>query len=202
MKGLILKDLLVIKSQFVSFLFFIAIYAVISFTSENEMLNACIALLAGILPISALAYDERANWDRYALTMPVTRAQIVVSKYLLGLLLIAAALALNTGLGLLHGRQDLFSSFSKALLWAGTSMIYIAVIFPMTFKFGSEKARIAMFLCIFIPIGLVMLLPEGSMASIQETHVEAFLNLLPLIALGVLFLSMWLSVCIYRKKEL
>ncbi len=40
-------------------------------------------MLALMMPITTLAYDERSKWDRYAAMLPYSPEQIVWSKYLL-----------------------------------------------------------------------------------------------------------------------
>ena len=42
-------------------------------------------LLCGMIPVTLLAYDERSHWDQYALTLPVSRKEIVTGKYLIGI---------------------------------------------------------------------------------------------------------------------
>ena len=88
MKGLLMKDLLNLKRQGGIILLVLAMYGLFAFSSGmSEVLGSMICVFGAMLPVTALAYDERAKWDKYALTMPVTRRQMVLSKYLLGLLL-------------------------------------------------------------------------------------------------------------------
>jgi ABC-type transport system involved in multi-copper enzyme maturation permease subunit len=87
MKGLILKDLFNLKTQFRFYLFFILIFALMSFTGmDMNTLGGVIALVCAMLPITALGLDEKNNWDKYALTLPVVRKDLVLSKYTLGLI--------------------------------------------------------------------------------------------------------------------
>ena len=74
MWGLIVKDLKNLKTQAKLFLVIAAVYLLFGIQSGNfMMLGGFAILLAAILPVTALAYDERSKWERYALTMPVTR---------------------------------------------------------------------------------------------------------------------------------
>ena len=49
-----------------------------------------------MLPISALGYDERCKWERYALSMPLRKKDLFFSKLLLGVLAIASGAAIQT----------------------------------------------------------------------------------------------------------
>lgn len=48
------------------------------------MLGSVAMLLLAMLPISALGYDERCKWERYALSMPLQKKDLFFSKLLLG----------------------------------------------------------------------------------------------------------------------
>ena len=45
-----------------------------------------------MLMFTAMSYDEMANFDKYALTLPVTRADLVRTKYVLLVLLFGAGM--------------------------------------------------------------------------------------------------------------
>ena len=93
MTGLILKDLLNLKKQGKVYLILIIFYFAIGLVNENSsMFASMMTMVAVLIPITAMAYDERCKWDRYALTMPVSRKDMVMSKYLLGLIFMTAAL--------------------------------------------------------------------------------------------------------------
>ncbi len=93
MKGLILKDLLNLRKQARIILLFVGFYFVLGMINQSgDSFGGVVALLFAMLAVTAMAYDERAGWDKYALTMPVSRRDLVVSKYLLGVLLSLAGL--------------------------------------------------------------------------------------------------------------
>ena len=85
MKGLLLKDFYMLKNL-KAFILFMAIFLFVStFSEENMFMLFYPCVLSGIIPVSLLGYDERSKWDKYSLTLPYTRAQIVSAKYLMGL---------------------------------------------------------------------------------------------------------------------
>ena len=48
-------------------------------------MSAFAVMYAAMLPMTALAYDERSKWDTLAAMMPYSTGALVLSKYLLGI---------------------------------------------------------------------------------------------------------------------
>ena len=59
------------------------------------MLGGVLAVLAAMMPVTAFSFDEKAKWDKYALSMPVSRRDLVLSKYIFGLGFCVLAFAVN-----------------------------------------------------------------------------------------------------------
>ena len=71
MSGLLLKDLLNLKHQGRIYLLIIAVYAVLAFFQQDASFLVWITVFLSMMSVvNAMAYDENARWDRYALTMP------------------------------------------------------------------------------------------------------------------------------------
>ena len=80
MKGLLLKDLVNLGKQARSLLLILVFYFVFAlFGEDRTIFGGIISILMFMMVITSLAYDERAKWDRYALTMPVSRSLMVLS---------------------------------------------------------------------------------------------------------------------------
>ena len=93
MKGLVFKDLLLMKKMnkkviFVMYFFVIAI----SFFGENEvysiMSSAFFSLFIGMHLMMTMTYDGLTSWKQYESTLPLSKYQIIFSKYLTSLLLV------------------------------------------------------------------------------------------------------------------
>ena len=88
MKGLIFKDLFLLRGLWRNYLPMILIYAVISaISSSASILITLLCILIILIPTTTFTYDEAAKWDTLALTMPVRRSQIVGAKYLVSLII-------------------------------------------------------------------------------------------------------------------
>ena len=153
MKGMLYKDLINLKQQRKSWLLIIALYAFISVMQNNMQFSfSMVAVLSVLVPISLCSYDGRCGWDKYVLTMPLNRVEVVLAKYLFCfaslavLLLLPVALAWYLGTGL----AELCVTVAVNLLMC---MLLQGVLLVSLFKFGTEKASAV----VFIPIAVVFL---------------------------------------------
>lgn len=199
MKGLLLKDLLNLKQMARVWSLLLAVFIVIGFAQRSPAyVGGMLMMLTLLLPMNALAYDENAKWDRYALTMPFSRRDLVMSKYLLAVLGAAATSAITLLCGLVMG----FSA-AEALWMTGLFLALgiglSAVILPVLFRFGVQKGRMLMLLLVLLPMALAALLPDLS-ASLGGLSGVSLLWLLPLAA-AALAASCWISARIYEGKE-
>ena len=202
MRGLILKDLINLKST-AKFVFALTAFFAVFIIATGEMgsYSGMIMIFGAMLPITALSLDERAKWDRYALTMPVKRSTVVIAKYLLGLILLAMALVIDILLSLL-ARVPLNMEFLMemgALLLIGC--VFLSITMPLMLWLGAEKGRIAMILMTALIAGGSFALYGAGIASLQDVSFEQALFYAPLAVAALFVLSMLISIAIYRKKE-
>lgn len=198
MKGLLLKDLKTLGAQAKVLFLLLAFYLVFSVAQRDySMLSVMVSVFGAILPITALAYDERGKWERYALTMPISRRDLVLSKYLLGLLLLGGGFLLSVACQLLGG-AGVLSAVVSALQSLSIGALMLSATLLASFRFGVEKGRFVMMLAVFLPSAVV--LSVGRLAS-AALWVERLLNLLPVIAAAALLLSAMMAVRIYAKRE-
>ena len=85
MKGLLRKDVYVLFQASRAQLLIVLLFLVISMTMNNTLIAYMLALYAAMMPITVISLDERSRFDRFALALPWSRAQIVLSKYALSL---------------------------------------------------------------------------------------------------------------------
>lgn len=202
MTGLILKDFLNLKRHSKIYFILIIFYFILGIANEDfAMFGSMITVLAAILPITSIAYDEKNNWDRYALTMPISRKDLVLSRYILGVIFLFSAFVITVPLNLILGSSSFFENIiaSSAILAVG--IILMAVIFPVLFKYGVEKGRIFMMLVLFAPTGFIVLLSRLGFTLPDAEAAKVLLYFLPVIAAAAFAVSILISVSIYRKKE-
>ncbi len=95
MVGLILKDLMTIQRQMKAQAFVLLFLLVMAiFMQQSAMLLAVIVFIVTIQAITVLSYDEHSKWDKYANTLPISKADIVFSKYILSVMLMIIGLVM------------------------------------------------------------------------------------------------------------
>ncbi len=203
MKGLILKDIYNLKRQYKVLLLLFVFYTLFSlFTGDAGFLTGVLSLMMVMLTITTLAYDERSKWEKYALTMPVSRTDLVLGKYLLGLLLSVIAFVFNLIFMLATQANQKTEALPTAAATLGISLFFLCAILPVLFKFGVEKGRMLMMLILFVPTGIILLLSKTELPSINEE----FMRLLPYLCIVFMvilaYVSVQVSLAIYRKKEM
>lgn len=216
MKGLILKDIINLKKNFRIFGLLSVLYIVLAITSKDTgFFSSVITMLFAILTLSLFSYDDLAKWDIYALTMPVSREDMVSSKYIMLILLTLFGTVFSSivtmGINIALKSDSLFTSVSNAFVGAFVVIILYSFVFPFIIKLGVDKARIIFFVSIIIPFVVVSSIsafmkeetseiPGGLIAAMDFlSHYSGIV--LPIIALAVLYLSYRISVVIYRKKD-
>ena len=206
MKGLLLKDFYMLKNLRAFILFMVIFLIVSAFSSENMFMLFYPCVLAGIIPVSLLGYDERSKWDKYSLALPYTREQIVSAKYLMGLiiqltvLLFAAITQIfymkNNGGFNGQGFLILFSTLSALSFF--TSSISL----PFMFKWGVEKGRMVYYIMIGLACGSSVLVADMFTENIIPTDTATVtFPILVLISIAIFALSWYLSIIFFRKRE-
>ena len=202
MTGLILKDILNLKKQAKVYLLLVIFYFAIGVVNENSsMFSSMMTMVAVMIPITAMSYDERSKWDRYALTMPISRASIVVSRYLLGVIFLIIAYVLSILVNMVFSRLYTTENILINIASLSAGITIMSAIFPILFKFGVEKGRILMMLVLFVPIAFVAIASKLGISMPDEETIKSFIYLSPIIAAVIFLVSIYISLSIYKKKE-
>lgn len=208
MKGLILKDLYMTRKYFRNYLFILILFLGLSFSSSENLFTVFYpGLLATMIPVNLLAYDERSHWDIYCGTLPVSRDMVVSAKYLMELMLLGGVYLLTMAVQAVRmvvNQEFVWQTFLvlASLLW----MVYLfagSITLPFMFKLGVEKGRMAYYVMIGVICGGAaisgMAFSDGLQANISF---GAALLVGCVFAAAVFALSWYLSIVFYRKREL
>ena len=160
MKGLLLKDWYMMVKYCKAWMLILAVMMGASAFSEKPMLFLMYpVMLAGLTAVTLIAYDERSGWTTLSRAMPYSKAQLVSVKYIVTLLLLAMAAVLavvgqlvRAGTG--AGNAGSMGGILGMLLSAG--LVTPAVLLPLVFRFGVEKARILYGIVLGLVIGCMI----------------------------------------------
>lgn len=201
MKGLLIKDLLNVKNQAKIYILLLLLYLGFSLLTQNfYFASSMLILLSVILVINTFAYDEKAKWDKYALTMNCQRKHLVLEKYVLSICLMIIGFFLSLSLSFFVNSQDRKEVILVSLLVLAVGIFILSLVLPILFKFGVEKGRLLMMLIILIPSVLVGLLNFENI-FFSSTLITYLPILIPIATILILLLSVLVSLSIYSKKE-
>ena len=222
MKGLIKKDLYNLASYKTTLIIFVC-FCVFGFatTESVSIIPILMCTIIGMISLSTFNYDASSKSDKFILSLPLTRKEIVLSKYVLAIL----SVFLGAILGFLFSilavfclniiRPDHVISLNVQSLFISTigGMFGISFIqsiqIPCVYKWGAEKGRIQMFLVIFAIILLIVVLSFWFMnmgISMDEKQIESFFHTYGIFLLLFLMIVMYtisyqISYRIFQKKD-
>ena len=204
MIGLILKDLFTLTRQALMYIVFIAVFSLM----PGYNMASFAVIMACMMPMTALAYDERSHWDRLAASMPYTTAQLVLSKYLMGLILMLCSVALGLIAlplqRLVNPDVSLQELMSVSLGALGAGMLIQGVLLPVMFRFGTEKARLFMLVlmgAVFAGIAALSQAQDALRGFMEGMNGGAVAAVLAGLAATVYLVSMPLSIRAYRRRN-
>lgn len=209
MKGLLLKDLYMMRYYCKSYLLITFLFLAISLTDNGSSMFFAFfpALICGMIPVNLLAYDERSHFLQYGATLPYTKSQIVSSKYLVGLFVQIAVILLSAiaqGIKLtVKGKFEPAEFFILIISMFIISTLASSISLPFIFKFGVEKGRIAYYVMIGFVCGASVIFSNIFGKNLLSTFSENIL-LFVLSGLGILlYIASWyLSIMFFKKREL
>ena len=217
MTGLILKDFLILRRTLRSYLLILAIYVAVAFLGywSASFVGGFMMVMVAMLPMNVFAYDKQAQWDVYGLSLPVGRTKTVAARYLAVLIMFTASAVLTTVLGVvltIAGRME--ESLGEYLLACAIcvvmSMLVNAMMLPILYKFGPERARIMFFgvMGVITLAGVVFLIPLGGLDWLKSLDAPLLEQAAALPAaataagLVLLALSFLLSRHFYGSKDI
>lgn len=220
-KGLMIKDLLQLKNYKKTLLAFLFIFIFIAISQGGideaaNMLIIMITLGFSMVAMGTFNYDELAKADKYILTFPVTRKEVVRAKYMLvGIAtLVGAILGAIITIILTLAIKKCLPNFADTAMLAIGSIFGISLVvsfqIPCIIKSGAEKGRIQMFIIIAIVAfalgGLLSLLEHIGIFNEGFVYAKVFETIAPVLLLVLTTIMYSISYQIacrfYEKKEM
>lgn len=214
MKSLVLKDLFNIghnaKSMFFMLLFFACI------TIPQGGVEACIVasgILCSMMVITTFSFDDQSKWTKYAMIMPVSKKNYVISKFVVLAIFSLIGVLIGTILGTIGGLlmhkissiSSLFTSLGAAAVGFVIAEVLGSVSIPLLFKFGAEKARMMTLIAFVVPLiicyGAYQLLTALGVSFTSQVII-VLLCCTPVIAVVWNYFMYKISYWIFNNKEL
>lgn len=216
MLGLIEKDMRLTFARKQTLLIFFIMAVVMGISMDGSFIIEYLTMLAAIISIGTISFDEYDNGFAFLMTLPFDRKTYVREKYLFCLMMSAAAWCIGAVLYFIGNtvrRSGVNLMEELPMLIAFIPVMYLssAIMIPVQLKYGSEKSRIALFIlfgCIAVVIFGVKPFFSGTENPITGL-IQTIENLSPAIVLLTVIavcalascVSYMLSIRIMEKKE-
>ena len=160
MKGLLIKDLNLMKNM-LRVMIAIIVFSVV-FSTLGENLFFCmgyVSVFVALFSVSTISYDEYDNGFAYLFSFPFERKHYVQEKYLFGLGMIIAGVFVSavTSFAISEFKGQLVTApewIAVSVASMCMAIFMISLVLPAHIKYGSEKGRVAM-IVIFLVVGVI-----------------------------------------------
>ena len=221
-KGLLKKDLYNLATYKTSLIIIILFFGIaIIGTDAVTIAPTVICAIVGMISLSTFSYDEMSKSNRYILTLPTNRKELVREKYILaigatilgGILGMVLTIIVVNIMNYLRPENIINLDYQSLIIATMGGIFAISFIqsvqIPSMYKWGAEKGRIQMFILFFaiiaIVVGIGFLIAKANF-NIDMEMLKDFINKFGLIFLVVLMIVMYyvsyrISYKIYKNKE-
>ncbi len=209
MIGFIKKDLCTLKGSFKIYAVIFVIYIIMAFQGEMNI-SGLPTFFSSVLILTSFSYDSYNNWDSYAVCLPNGRKNAVRAKYLANIvlcLIVSVILTIISSIiSYMTTNTVVIGDIVKPIIIVNfVTFLFQAIMFPIIYKLGIEKARVIIFLVIM----LIALMGGAFLKYVNFNYLgnaynilkEYWLILVISSSFIILFISYIISQRIYQKKE-
>lgn len=212
MKGLFTKDWLTIQKKYglTRLMINIAIMAALMLVLEDmgalfiSFLLIPLEIMSIIITLATC--DEQWKWAKYAISLPVTKTQIVSSRYQFAILLSLAGLVVSLAVNTISYFSYPMYAYGFYLFVAfgsfAVTLLFIALILPSNYSMGVNAG----FVMMLVLLGVILLLGfwssknENAIIMSVVNHFELWMGLAAVTVIVICLFSYILSVAFFKKK--
>lgn len=181
MKGLLIKDFRLLKSQIYFLLIVMGCVIVFMMNGSEGFGVAYVCSMTALLSLTTVSYDEYENGCVFLFTLPITKKDYVKEKYLFAGILLMIGLAISMIMWCITAMVktgnivwDDWMSYCIGGVTAGLLMVAIAL--PAQLKFGPERGRIALVTIVLLVVALGILMQEFAEGTKVAQNAKCILN--------------------------
>ena len=208
MKGVLLKDLYIAKSGIVIALVCLFVLAFgFSFLLDVSSVLMLAPAISTIAVYNSITSDASSKWNKNVITMPVSRDQIIGTKYILYILLSAAGIIVVLAalgiLSLLGAAVTVYALLFNTSIGVSVALLAGGISLPCVYFFDPEKSQIV-FLVSFIASSWIitaLVLLINLFMPVKDNTLLAFYIVLA-ISFAWFVVSYKIAAVVYRKRDI
>ena len=211
MLGLLYKDFYTAKKELMLTGFMALVFLLYNLViGQKEMLGPSIGVLVSVgsmVPTYSIHYDKVNGWNKFVCASPISRTQVVLSKYISGMfsvVLMNLLIVVNN-----------WAAGSPLPVWSYPLFLCLtlfiqAVVIPVCLKLGQNMVVVVFMLMVFLPIAILFGLNRLGIwtdAGIQsafdflQQNTMVLVTVGSIVAVALYILSFFLTLYFYKKME-
>ena len=220
MKGLLIKDFMLLKNQKSFFIVILVMAVCFSGTGmDSSFLVSYLTFMFSLFTVSLISYDEYENGYSYLFTLPVSRKDYVREKYCFGGILSLGSWCVGVLLTIV---SQLLLHASETMEWTQwwittavclcVSWLFLAIMLPIRLKFEGEKGRLVLpimagaifcgvFLISKVDKFLQFQLLDGIVSKLNHMGSTAIAVTVLCVTVVFLVISYQISLAVLKKRE-
>ena len=214
MKAMLYADWMNLRRSMKAMVIATVVIALASIVSGNGLsfVPAMLCMLSLMVPVTLMSSDYAYGWDKLSLSLPVSRRDVVSSKFAISLLVNLTVVAL--GMICIAGMNDATAEDMMGMLACeAVGLTLMGIEFVLVLRFGPERGRYFLIGVVWVPILLLTVVKKhpafdklvqavGGMDSWPVGQLTAFFGGLIIVGAIVYAVCWRIGVGIYRKREL
>lgn len=208
MKGVFLKDLYIAKSGIVIALVCLFVLAFgFSFLLDVSSVLMLAPAISTIAVYNSITSDASSKWNKNVITMPVSRDQIIGTKYILYILLSAAGIIVVLAalgiLSLLGAAVTVYALLFNTSIGVSAALLAGGISLPCVYFFDPEKSQIVFLISFIASSGIItaLVLLINLFMPVKDNTLLAFYIVLA-ISFAWFVVSYKIAAVVYRKRDI
>ncbi len=217
MKAMLFADWMNVRRSMKALLFVFVVLTAAAFGyGGSAYIPFMVTMLSLMIPTTLMSTDHAYGWDKLSLALPVSRRDIVSSKFTVSLAINAAMLLLGVVLTIVFSAVHRDSALAENLLGLvaceAAGLLLMGIEFDLILRFGTERGRYFLIGVVWVPILALTVLKKhpafnrlvkavGGMDSWPVSRLAAFLFGCLAVCAAIYVLCWRIGIRIYRKKE-
>lgn len=208
MKGVLLKDLYIAKSGIVIALVCLFVLAFgFSFLLDVSSVLMLAPAISTIAVYNSITSDASSKWNKNVITLPVSRDQIIGTKYILYILLSAAGIIVVLAalgiLSLLGAAVTVYALLFNTSIGVSAALLAGGISLPCVYFFDPEKSQIVFLVSFIASTGIItaLVLLINLFMPVKDNTLLAFYIVLA-ISFAWFVVSYKIAAVLYRKRDI
>lgn len=214
MRGLLVKDFYLTKDVNKSFVLILILAMFVGVIGNStDFVMGFVSIIGVIFGINTISYDDFNHSTTFLMTLPCTRKQYAIEKYIFsilsGIIALCVGMVICFGISMIKGEplsEELVIEIGTAI---ALQVFLLSIIIPVTLKFGADKGKIfiiAIFIIVAGGVGIAMNL-IGKDLNYIDTLIENFMNIPHLWVYALItiiitvIISLLVSIKVMEKKQ-